>query len=82
VHLSRFNLGGAATLEPAEQKAEIHKLERAAQPGERCKVCLEREGVLASLREEKACAESENTYLRQVLSRLDSREPQLGMVIQ
>ena len=69
-------------MEPAEQKAEIHKLEKAAQPGERCKVCLEREGVLASLREEKACAESENTYLRQVLSRLDSREPQLGMVIQ
>ena len=69
-------------MEPAEQKAEIHKLERAAQPGERCKVCLDREGVLVSLREEKACAESENTYLRQVLSRLDSREPQLGMVIQ
>ena len=69
-------------MEPAEQKAEIHKLEKAAQPGERCKVCLDREGVLAILREEKACAESENTYLRQVLSRLDSREPQLGMVIQ
>ena len=68
-------------MEPAEQKAEIHKLEKAAQPGERCKVCLDREGVLAILREEKACAESENTYLRQVLSRLDSREPQLGMVI-
>ena len=69
-------------MEPAEQKAEIHKLEKAAQPGERCKVCLDREGVLAILREEKACAESENSYLRQVLSRLDSREPQLGMVIQ
>jgi len=81
VHLSQFNLGGAATLEPAEQKAEIHKLEKAAQHGERCKVCLDREGVLAILREEMACAESENTYLRQVLSRLDSREPQLGMVI-
>ena len=81
MHLNRFNLGGAATLEPAEQKAEIHKLEKAAQPGERCKVCLDREGVLAILREEMACAESENTYLRQVLSRLDSREPQLGMVI-
>ena len=51
-------------MEPAEQKAEIHKLEKAAQHGERCKVCLDREGVLAKLREEKACTESENTYLR------------------
>jgi len=59
-------------LELAKQKAEIRKLEKATQSSEGCKVCLDREGVLVSLREEKACAESENTYLRQVLCWLNT----------
>jgi len=69
-------------MELAEQKAQFHKLEKSALPSKACEVCCAKEEVLGVLREEKESAESENTYLRQILSWVSSREPQLGMMIQ
>jgi len=37
--------------------------------------------LLSDLREEKENSDSENVYLRQILSRVSAREPQLGMMI-
>ena len=37
---------------------------------------------MSDLREEKENSESENFYLRQILSWVSAREPQLGMLIQ
>ncbi|KAL5211019.1 hypothetical protein ABZP36_006642 [Zizania latifolia] len=37
---------------------------------------------MSALREESANVENENIYLRQILSWVSAREPQLGMIIQ
>ena len=70
-------------MELATCKAEIVRLEkRPSHPSEECNVCAAQAVLLSDLREEKENSDSENFYLRQILSWVSAREPQLGMMIQ
>ena len=67
----------------AEARAEVKCLEKQpSHPCEECDACAAQAVLLSNLREEKENSESENFYLRQILSWVSVREPQLGMLIQ
>ena len=70
-------------MELAAVRAELKRLEKQPSPScEECDVCAAQAVLLSDLREEKENSESENFYLRQILSWVSAREPQLGMLIQ
>jgi len=70
-------------MELAALKAEMKRLEKLpSHPSEECNVCLAQAVLLSDQREEKEDSNSENSYLRQILSWVSAREPQLGMLIQ
>ena len=68
--------------ELAKSKAELLKLEKAKAKVSDCEVCAAQGEVMSALREESANVENKNIYLRQILSWVSAREPQLGMIIQ
>ena len=72
-------------IELAVAKAELKQFEKAKSsscPNKECKACAAQVVLLSNLREEKEKSDSENFYLKQILSRVSAREPQLGMLIQ
>lgn len=70
-------------MELAALKDEVKRLEKMpSRPSNECDACAAQAFVLSDLREEKENSESENFYLRQILSWASAREPQLGMLIQ
>ena len=70
-------------MELAACKAEIVCLEkRPSHPSVEYNVCAAQAFLLFDLREEKENSDLENFYLRQILSWVSAREPQLGMMIQ
>ena len=71
-------------IELAAAKAELKRFEKAKSyscPSEECNTCAAQAVLLSDLREEKENSDSENFYLRQILSWVSAREPQLGMLI-
>ena len=70
-------------MELAACKAEVKHLEKQlSHPCVECDACAAQAVLLSDLREEKEKSDSENVYLRQILSWVSAREPQLGMMIQ
>ena len=63
-------------MELATVKAELKRLEKQpSYPCEECNVCAAQAVLLSDLREEKENSDSENFYLRQILSWVSAREP-------
>ena len=69
-------------MELAACKAEIIRLGKiSSHPCVECDTCAAQAALLSDLREEKENSDLENFYLRQILSWVSAREPQLGMMI-
>ena len=63
-------------MELAACKSELKRLEKQpSHPCEECDACAAQAVLLSDLREEKENSESENFYLRQILSWVSAREP-------
>ena len=60
----------------------FEKAKSSSCPSEECNACAAQVVLLSNLREEKENSDSENFYLRQILSWVSARKPQLGMLIQ